>query len=290
MPSLTPNATEESRIRLELATELATGLPPELAPEAAVTGSVARGLADEGSDIELNLWAEEVPALDRAANALQAAGADDLTQEDPEPDGSIWFVLRFGAIWIEAGWQSIAATDELLGSIAAAKETDHGRLVVADVVANAVPLRTEGVLESWQRQLSDYPEALRVRLIEQAARTWSVPNYRQARRNVIRRGQRFALAQQLVWDVADVFRVLFATNRRWEPDWKWAARLASELPLTLPDLSRRVNAIFGAGDPGEAVALCERLVLDTLELVEPPPDVSRARARLEESLRRDAGI
>jgi predicted nucleotidyltransferase len=56
--SLPPDATLHSHALFPLAREMTDACPPELGSEIALAGSVARGWADEHSDIELNFWLE----------------------------------------------------------------------------------------------------------------------------------------------------------------------------------------------------------------------------------------
>ncbi len=59
MNQLPSDATAASRLRLDLAQRLTDVCPAELGQEIALTGSAARGRADDFSDIELNLWVDQ---------------------------------------------------------------------------------------------------------------------------------------------------------------------------------------------------------------------------------------
>jgi len=50
----------------------------DLGREIAVTGSVARGVADEYSDVELNLWVDVLPAAEGWRAWLEGMGVTDL--------------------------------------------------------------------------------------------------------------------------------------------------------------------------------------------------------------------
>lgn len=70
-----------------------------------------RGISDDYSDIELNLWVERFPTVDEARNWLLSVGAEEIGPElmVNEIDGSRWLTCRVGGIWIEAGWATVAA-------------------------------------------------------------------------------------------------------------------------------------------------------------------------------------
>jgi hypothetical protein len=143
--ALPDGATEESRRRYVIAERLAQSCPAELADEIAVTGSVAMGVADETSDVELNLWCDAPPTVEqRAAWIVSVRGEVRTKNEQPWNDGTLETVFRVDGVWIEAGWMTKARLEELLRGILAAETIDHGRLQMAWVVEMAPEPRTGG--------------------------------------------------------------------------------------------------------------------------------------------------
>ncbi len=284
MSSLPADATEGSRKRFELARRLVERCPKELGREIAVTGSVSRGLADEDSDIELNFWVERSPPAEAREGWLREVGATDIVlDENPGPDGTIWTKCRYLSIRVEPGWQTIASQQTLLRDILAGDVLDHVLLIGADMVAQAVPLRTNGMLARWQEQLADYPDVLQRRLIESTANAWGPPPpFRWA---LARRGERFVLAQRLVWDLQVMLRILFALNRQWQPEWKWLRSTTRALNAKPPRLLERIDDVLSMSDLEHSLETCIELFLDILRLVPPQVEVSRALASLESSLR-----
>jgi hypothetical protein len=141
------DATDESRRRYAIAQRLADSCPAELADEIAVTGSVALGIADESSDVELNLWCDVLPTVaQRAAWIASVGGETRSNQEEPHPDGTLEATFRVDGVWIEAGWMTKAQLEETLRGILAATVLSHNRLQMAWIVQRAVELRTTGLL------------------------------------------------------------------------------------------------------------------------------------------------
>lgn len=283
--SLRLDATEASRVRFELARELAERCPPELGHEIAVSGSVARGIADDDSDIELNFWTDETPPVDAREAWLREMGADELVADAfPGADGTAWVICFLRGIQIEAGWQSVDAQDQIVQRLAAGEIVDHRRLIVADMLRNAVALRGGKLLLEWQSQLAAYPEPLRERLIAESIERWSWPTFHRA---LARRGERLAITSRLLVDVYAALRILCALNRRWEPDWKWLRQVEQDLALAPRDLATRIDSVFTADDPNRAIDLCFELVLDTLRLLPSSDNVSGAIAVAEGVLERN---
>jgi hypothetical protein len=165
--TLPADATDESRRRHTIARRLAESCPAELGDEIAVTGSVALGIADERSDVELNLWCEALPTIaQRAAWIASVGGETRSNQGEPWPDGTIEATFRVDGVWIEAGWMTKARFDETLRGILAAVVLGHDRLQMAWIIERAVELRTTGLLARWRSELATYPEPLREKVIE----------------------------------------------------------------------------------------------------------------------------
>ena len=284
MSDLPPGATAASHVRLELARELAEACPPELGHEIALTGSVARGVADDASEIELNFWTDEIPPGNEREVWLREMGGDPLVVDaTPGADGTRWVICFVRGIQIEAGWQSIERQRDLVRQLAAGEILDHQRLIVADTLHTGVPLRTEGLLAEWQSALAEYPPALGERLIEESVERWSWPPFHWT---LAERGEWLAVSGRLVGDVGAVLRILYALNERWEPDWKWLRHRTQDFAVVPDRLAERIDAIFSSSDPQRAVEQCLELILDTLRLLPPRPDATHAIAIVEEYLAR----
>jgi hypothetical protein len=274
-----PGSTRQSRDRFDIAREVAERCPPALGQEIAVTGSVALGLADDGSDIELNLWVRELPDAAAREAWLNGLGATDtIAQEQPWGDGTLAATFRYRGVTIEIGWQTSDALEAALRSVL--EEHRTSRLPIAYAVSQAVPLRSAGALALWQSRLAVYPDGLRERLIEQNTNNWRLPHSGGIRWALARRRDVLALNERLTWDVYNVLNLLFAVNRRWRPDWKWLRHKCAALPIQPERLAERVEEVFEAPSLERRVVVCQQLILDTLALVPTSPHVAEAERRM----------
>ena len=211
-------------------------------------------------------------------------GATELALDaDPGADGTIWAMSYVDGIQIEAGWRSIDRQRALVDEVVRGHILDHQSLTVADTVLRAVPLRSDGRLAEWQRQLAVYPDAAGDRLISTAVEGWSWPPFHRA---LAARGESLALTSTLLGDVHAVLRLLFALNRLWDPDWKWLHQQVGGLAVAPERLAERIDEIFAEVDMGRAVDVCFQLVLDTLRLLPADDGVGRAMAVVQGCLRR----
>jgi hypothetical protein len=222
-----------NQTRYALAAVFSAACPDSLFDCIALTGSTARGFATADSDVEINFWVTTLPPLTErlawAATQLQ----DIQAAAHPRSDGSIWISGTRDGIAVELGWQTWTDLAQSLERLLQAATTQHKELRLADLVISAQVLRGSGIAVWQERLTKGYPAALPPLLYrsvfgELAPLDW--------------------LAQQTEFQLADVWRVLFALNRRWEVNWKWARYIVAELPLQPPDFAEKVARLHEQND------------------------------------------
>ncbi len=256
--------------RLHLAQMLARSCTESLAQAIAVTGSTARGLADEDSDLEVNFWINAIPGHDQRLDWLISMGLrDPVVHFKPRADQSVWISGQFHGVALEAGWQTFTALEESLTPILAGEIFDRKHLMLAELIASAVILRDEGQVTAWQEQLTrSYPAALRGQFYEDALKRLNNVHHLADEQRLARRGETLALVEMLRDDLAVMMRLLYALNGRWESGQKWTLTLATTLPI-MPDRWReRVDAVFAAPHDA-AIDQCRALLAETIALASP---------------------
>ena len=227
--------TDAAQTRRQLARELLRSMDLQPNEEIVLTGSVARGVADRFSDIEIRFLVDALQPPQVYDDQLRAAGAQ------VEPATTYWnntIITKswFKGVFIEAAWQAWDGLEGGLAPLLAAETTEHWALVEAWHVLHALPLTAAPRVEQWQQRLAKYPDALQAKLIEQVIATWAQPHwYPTSPVNVwpvAQRNARMALAAKLIIEIERMLRLIFAVNKVWEPDYKWllfvAAPLAAE--------------------------------------------------------------
>ena len=94
------------------------------------------------------------------------------------------------------------------------------------------------------------------------------------------------LAMRLLWDMQNLWSVLYAINKRWEPDYKWTIEEAIDLPIKPDHLAQRLNGVFTLTAPERNITDAYELILEVLDLVPPEHDVSSARASIKAAMNR----
>ncbi len=270
--------TPRSEQLRELAQRVADRFPPDVVPEILLTGSVSRGIADEGSDIELLLVSDVLPPPEERLALAAAAGLEELDTLE-SGDRPIWWTegLVDGDV-VELIWWSRAYVDERVDRILAAEIVDHARLRSAEAIANGLVLRTSGAAAVWQARLSVYPPALVDAVVADAALDWT-----EQPRSILaklRPGDRLVLALQLTSDAENMLRLLCAVNRVWEPGRKRLAFTAEQLPRKPVRFAERVEAALVEPDGAWALRAARELVRDTLSFAPDLPEVVVARERV----------
>ncbi len=290
MKTLPAEATSFSEHRYELAREIAEQCPGKLGQAIALTGSVARGVADQFSDIELNFWVEEHQGLSAYRSFLRSLGAEVAIQPEEEclSGESLMTKSWYKGVFLEAAWQPWDAFSRQLEFVLAAQTTDHWQLTKAWHVADALALRGDERLSSFQEQLTHYPDQLQARLVAQATWGWGRPHWWPASIiniwPLVHRNAYLALADDLTYEIEQMLRLLFALNRQCEPDWKWLAPQSQRLTHKPDRLVERVNEVFCLSKPDERVRACLQLILETLSLVPAPYDMTRQITQVREAL------
>ena len=279
---LPPNASEASQKRYAIALRLADTCPSELGSELALTGSTSSGMADDDSDLELNLWAEQIPPVEARVAWFQAAGVEDTQVfAQPRPDESYWIGGRFGNVPLEMGWQTFAVCEANIQKLLAGK-TDQ---TMAYILLKAIPFRTQGRLALWQEQLRVYSDVVQAQAVQNAVQRWSKPDHLAQLLRLARRGERLAYTEDVLTDLNVMITLLYAINRRWKPSRKWMLLAARELAMMPANWSEQIDDVLSA-PPEESVPMLVELLLDALALVPSHYDVSGAMEALKAGLGR----
>lgn len=220
---------------LEVARRVEAALPA-VVTDVVLTGSTSRGCADELSDIELLVIADEPPA---------SVPLEDVDRWRPQGLPINWIGGRFEDEFVELIWWPSSYADERVQKIAAGEIVDHARLRTAEAIVNGIPLRGDAHAR-WVAQLAEYPDGLAEKIVADAAATFRDTDAQM--RSVQRPGDALVLAAKTIEYAEDLLRIVFALNRRWEPGWKRLATRVETLPRKPDRLAERVDAAIRAFD------------------------------------------
>jgi hypothetical protein len=245
---------------------------------ALVGGSVARGWADEHSDIELDVYWAGPPTVAEREAAIEGAG---FTRVYAEEDDNEWADgLLVDGVKIDVSGFVTATIDAYLDRVLDG-DTEAELQVRVTALRDGIPLHGHDVIEAWRRRCDTYPEALAVAMVLEGLDL----RPRERLEMLVARDDVLLLHRDLVDDVQGVLDALFGINRVWMPHpfHKWLDREARLLPVRPARLVERIRSLLVA-PPREAVATLVGLVDETYDLARrhvPAADVAPLRAAFE---------
>ena len=246
-----------------------------------LAGSVARGLADDRSDVEVDVYWHR-PPTDAERHAVVAGGGWEWVYE--EVDEHEWADgLRVAGVKVDTSQFVTSTIDGYLDALAAG-DTEPELQVRATALLDGRALAGADVVEAWRARLSPYPEPLALAMLDAALPPRPVERLEM----LAARDDPVLLTRDLVEGVHGLLDALFAVNRRYVPHpfHKWLSFECRQLRISPPGLEARVRGILAA--PMTGVPAFVRLAEETFALVEehvPAYDVAAARADFGSSLR-----
>jgi predicted nucleotidyltransferase len=246
-----------------------------------LAGSVARGLADAHSDLEIDVYwlrpptdAERRAVVDDAAWEWVYADVD----EHEWADG-----VRVEGVKVDVSQFTTATIDGYLEALRSG-DTEPELQVRATALLHGRALAGADLIERWRDLLAPYPDVLGLAMVEQGLPPRPVERLEMLRE----RDDPVLLTRDLLEGVHGLLDTLFAVNRTYVPHpfHKWLSFECGLLPVAPADLEVRIRGCLAA--PMAGVPAFVGLVEDTFDLVErhvPSYDVAAARAEFGSSLR-----
>jgi predicted nucleotidyltransferase len=246
---------------------------------AVLTGSGARGDADRFSDLDLLMYAEEVPPAEAVAAAQRELGTG--TPVVLLPHGPSGFLDQFplDGIQCQVGVIPVGdVDDELDGLLVDHEGLDSPVGKIATGLLEGIALHGEELIARWRGRVEDYPDSLRVAMVRHWWRFFPLWYHERSLASrdagLWRQEELVNAAYALLGTLAGVNRLYFA---RFE--LKRQRAFMEKMTLAPPRLADRLESLFTL-PPADAIAELGALVLETQAIVErelPGIDVSLRR-------------
>ena len=234
---------------------------------AILTGSGARGDADRYSDLDLIMYADEVPPAEAALAAQRELGAGPaVVLLAHGPNG---FLDQFPLDGVQCQVGVIPAADvddELDGLLVEHEGLDTPVGKIATGLLEGIPLHGEELLGRWRARVADYPQGLREAMVKHWWRFFPLWYHEQALASrdagLWRQEELVNAAYALVGTLAGVNRLYFA---RFE--FKRQRAFLEKLSVAPARFADRLESLF-ALPPADAIAELGALVLETQAIVQ----------------------
>jgi predicted nucleotidyltransferase len=257
--------TDATAHRRDLARRLADGYLRETGARAVLlTGSAARGDADELSDLDLIAYYDSLPPEGLLRQVRSALGLPEPAVLSPRTEEGSGEELRLEGVGCQVGHATAARVERVLGRVLEECEPDAAAMKIAAGILEGLPLGDDGLVAGWQRRLASYPDGLARTLVERNLRffpAWYV------RDQLLRRDATLWISEICVESAYQVLAILAGLNRLYFSrfQFKRMRAFAAKMTVAPPGLAGRAERLF-AGDPELALDELEALVRDTLAL------------------------
>ncbi|HEY3342384.1 MAG TPA: nucleotidyltransferase domain-containing protein [Anaerolineae bacterium] len=225
-----------------------------------VAGSVARGYADEYSDLELPLFWDEPPS-DATRHAIIHTLQADLLHpyNGPAQEDN----LLINGFQVDLWQNTVAFEEDTLNAVLQRYSTDLGASNFMDTVRSCIPLAGDELIATWKQRASAYPEPLAVRNIQE-----QLPHLEIGHLMIHAARDNPALVYASISELQQyLFLILLALNHTYFPGPKWLYRSIEALPIKPIQAARRMKQVFHLAQ-AQAVDETINLLREALALVE----------------------
>jgi len=231
----------------------------------ALTGSVALGIADGASDIDLIVFHDVLPpraALDAARGSV---GGSLRLYASQVQDGARFKEGYFmGGVRCDLGHITVAAFEADMALVLGAHSADsHAQSRLAGIL-DGLALHGNDLVAGFQARAAHYPDALARATV---AKHLCFPPFWTLTEMGAGRGELLHLYSAMVEAETNILGTLCGLNRVYLPgEFKHLDRLAADLPRAPPDLAPRLRAVLRQ-EPKAAAEELGALIRETFALV-----------------------
>jgi predicted nucleotidyltransferase len=245
-----------------------------------LAGSVARGLADDLSDIEVDVFWQVPPTDEDRRTPLETNGWQLVATDVDEHEWADSFLVE--GIKVDTSQFLVTTLDAWIDRVVHTGDTEPEYQVRISAIRDGQPLHEPDLIDAWRARTEPYPEVLRHAMVDQGLDMW--PRARvdmlAARDDVI------LLHSDLVDNLQGILDVLMGLNGIYAPHpWhKWLDHETGLLAITPTDLNGRIRHLLRA-DSTTAANEATALVHETLDLVDqhlPEFDTTKRRRSFDE--------
>ena len=275
-------ATEHSAWRLSIAYEIAPLFTASPNIEACfVFGSVALGISDQYSDLELAFIWTQLPSAGELKAISSDIGVSDW-QIEPYGEAKHAWLEQFYLLGmkVEAGhWAHNTMNDIVTQVVERYDVSQQGLLfenqTVVSHLQHGVSLYGENIVQRWQTQIEQYPEQLAVAMVQKHLKFRSFDG----QRILTQRHELPMLYENACSFVRWILNILFAVNRIYHPGYKWTRHWTEVMTIKPPQLFTRIESIFQS-DATSGTEELGHLIEETLDLIqEHMPDIDLRQQR-----------
>ncbi|NJK48932.1 hypothetical protein HC931_12790 [Candidatus Gracilibacteria bacterium] len=276
---------EESQYLLKIAKQvIKTYTAHPQAKAAMVTGSVAEGICDRYSDIDMSVYYEKLPSLEELEIArLQNQGSEriwTLGDTTEEAYGEAYYV---NGVECQIGHTTIALWEKDMAVVLEQHDVTSWVQKALTGILICIPLYGEELIQKWKTDIASYPDALARAMVEKYLQFFAILGLPED--YFITRDATLFKYQMMVDIVQNILGVLAGLNRLYYStiQFKRMSKYIEQMKIAPKNLATRLDNLFHTESSTAATQL-KKLVQEVVSLVElhmPQIDTSQVRQKID---------
>lgn len=252
------------------------------AKAAMVTGSAATGKADFYSDVEMFIYYDKLPSIEKLQSARkQNRGSEPIRIFDGYSEGFFGEFYFIDGVEFQIGNVTIAFWEQEMATVLKELDVTSGLQKALSGMLDCIPLYGEGLIQKWKRQITNYPDELAQGMIEKHLDffpIWALQEHLATRDTTLFQHQiRLEAGQNLLGVLAGLNRLYYSTFQ-----FKRMRQFIEKMNIAPENLYMRLESLYHQ-EPLSAASQLKELVAETVKLVElhmPEIDTSKVRRSL----------
>ncbi len=253
------------------------------AKAAMVTGSTATGKADFYSDVEMFIYYDKLPSIEKLQFARkQNGGSEPIRIFDGYSDGFFGEFYFIDGVQFQIGNVTIAFWEQDIAKILEKLEVTSPLQKALSGMLDCIPLYGETLIQEWKKQIANYPDALAQAMVEKYLNflpIWALREHLATRDTTLFQHQILLEAgQNLLGVLAGLNRLYYSTFQ-----FKRMKQFIEKMNIAPENLYMRLESIYHQ-EPLSAASQLKEMVAETVELVElhmPAIDTSKVRESID---------
>lgn len=273
--------TDENQRRIALAERIGELYENRAGTRAMLlTGSVARGEADESSDIDFSIYYDELPPLEILKEVRGIVGGSEYVMFfGSHEEGGIVESYHIDGIRHDFGHTSIAEWEKNMNEVLVDHKIDSPMQKALSGLLDGRALFGAGLIGNWKERAAAYPDALAEAMVRENMK------FRPATvidRYAVRRNDTLFLHELYIETINRILGTMLGLNRIYHwGEYKRIDRFIGEMSIAPADLADRIRRVL-RGEPEASLRALDRLVEETFDLIDrhmPHIDTTERRNR-----------
>lgn len=250
---------------------------------AMVTGSVAKGISDYFSDVDMSIFYEDWLPDEDTLTAIRSelGGSERKWMSGSREEGGFAEAFDLDGVEVQVIHTTIASWEATMAELQVNLKVETPLAKALEGILICRPLSGDEYIERWRAQAADFPDVLAEAMVKHYMKffpAWGLAGYLEGRDAAVWSYQILVeAAQNLVGIVAALNRVYFTPFQ-----FKRMSRFTGQFSVAPERFDERLGALFQA-PVRDAFLILEKLVEETLDLVDthmPHIDTTMGRRRL----------